>query len=249
MLLEKAIVLKNEELSEGVFSTVFSSRIAENCRPGQFVMVGTKSEAHLLKRPISICGADNMDKTIRLVYRIAGFGTRELSESKEGDEFELQGPAGNGFLEAFHRLIEDKNDAFDGYDGKRFLLIGGGIGAPPLLFLCQELKSKGISKDRISAVLGYRGEKNGLFLIKEFEEKSELILSTDDGSAGYRGTVMDAIRESGVEADIIFACGPLIMLKAVREYAKAKGIPAFISLEERMACGVGACLPRVVKTR
>ena len=107
----------------------------------------------------------------------------------------------------------------------------------------------GIEKDKITAVLGYAGMRTGIFLNEEFTKEVRVILSSDDGSVGIRGTVMDALTERELKPDIMYACGPLAMLKAVKEYASERFIPAYISLEEKMACGVGACLGCVVKTK
>ena len=236
MINEKARIIKFERLADQVFSTVFDSRIAEPAYPGQFVMVGTKSDSRLLRRPISICEADREKGTIRLVYRAVGYGTKELSEAKSGDSFDLLGPIGTGFpLDA----AQDK---------KQIILTGGGIGAPPLLQLARALRRTGIGKDSITAVLGYRSMKSGLFLNEEFSAEVNVILSTDDGSVGTSGTVVDALKERDLKPDIIYACGPLPMLKAVKDFAADSFIPAFISLEERMACGMGVCLGCMVKT-
>ncbi|MCR4589361.1 MAG: dihydroorotate dehydrogenase electron transfer subunit [Lachnospiraceae bacterium] len=237
MISEKARIISNEKLAEGVFSTVFESRISEIAVPGQFVMVGTGSDSRLLRRPISICEADRDKGTVRLVYRIAGYGTEELSGASAGDGFDMLGPVGNGFsLEK----AQDKKD---------ILLVGGGIGAPPLLSLARALRRTGIGKDGITAVLGYRSMNAGLFLNEEFGKEVKVLLSTDDGSVGIRGTVMDAIRERDLRPDIIYACGPMVMLKAIKEFAADNFIPAYISLEERMACGMGVCLGCMVRTR
>ncbi len=236
MVNEIAKIISHEKLADKVYSTIFETAVAETALPGQFVMVGTKSEARLLKRPISICETDREKHTIRLVYRIAGYGTKELSKAYKGDCFDLLGPIGNGFS------LEKAQDK------KNILLVGGGIGAPPLLSLAEALRRTGISKDSITAVLGYRSMKTGLFLNEEFGREARVLLSTDDGSVGVRGTVMDAIRERDLKPDIIYSCGPLVMLKAVKEFASEKFIPAYISLEERMACGMGACLGCMVKT-
>lgn len=237
MIQDKAKIITNEKLAEGVYSTVFKTDIALTSAPGQFIMVGTHSDSRLLKRPISICGTDREERTLRLVYRTVGYGTSELAKAEPGESFDLMGPVGNGFP------LEEAQDK------KHILLIGGGIGAPPLLSLASALRRTGIGKDSITAVMGYRSMKAGLFLNEEFSREVKLILSTDDGSIGIRGTVMDALKERDLNADLIYACGPLVMLKAVKRYAEERFIPAYISLEERMACGVGACLGCMVKTK
>ena len=236
MINEKARIIKSERLADQVFSTVFESRVAETAYPGQFVMVGTKSDSRLLRRPISICEADREKGTIRLVYRAVGYGTKELSQAENGDSFDILGPLGNGF------------PLDEAQDKKQIILTGGGIGAPPLLQLARALRRTGIGKESVTAILGYRSMKSGLFLNEEFAAEVNVILTTDDGSIGTRGTVMDAIKERALKPDIIYACGPLPMLKAVRDFAADSFIPAFISLEEKMACGMGVCLGCMVKT-
>ena len=125
-------------------------------------------------------------------------------------------------------------------EGKKVFLIGGGIGIPPMLQTAKELKAEK------TAVLGYRDE---LFLNEEFAEYADVYVATEDGSAGTKGNVLNAIKEKSLEADVIFACGPTPMLRALKEYAAEKNITCWISMEERMACGVGACLACVCKSK
>ncbi len=170
------------------------------------------------------------------MYRVAGEGTKELSKLMRDDEIEILGPLGNGFP----------------MQGGRCLLIGGGIGVPPMLELAKELSGQnridGVSSSALSltVVLGYRDAEN--FLKKEFEQYADVIIATDDGSVGTHGTVLDAIREHEVCADVIYACGPTPMLRGVKQYSQKQQIRTFLSLEERMACGVGACLGCVCKS-
>ena len=117
--------------------------------------------------------------------------------------------------------------------------MGGGIGIPPMLETAKELNAEK------TAVLGYRNE---LFLNDEFKKYAEVYVSTEDGSAGTRGNVLDAVRENALDAEVIFACGPAPMLRAIKAYALEKGIPCWISMEERMACGIGACLACVCRS-
>ncbi|SFK73081.1 dihydroorotate dehydrogenase electron transfer subunit [Lachnospiraceae bacterium KH1T2] len=230
-----AVVKKSERLADGIYSIWLDTEIAKTAMPGQFVMVNTHSDAHLLGRPISISDIRKEAGQIRLVFRVVGYGSRELSEAKVGDSFELMGPMGNGF--PVDKLSPET----------KVLLMGGGIGAPPLLGLANKLKKYGV--EQVSAVLGYRGETGGLFLAEDFKKFANVYIATDDGSSGTHGTVVDAVRENDIQADIIFACGPMPMLSAIKKLAAEKGISAYISLEERMACGVGACLGCVVKTK
>lgn len=210
-------------LAPGVFSLWLEApEIAENAVPGQFVSLYCKDADKLLPRPISICEIKQKEGLLRLVYRVVGAGTAEFSGYLAGDSVEVLGPLGNGFP----------------LSGKQPLLIGGGIGIPPMLEL-----SKQLSGD-VTIVLGYRD--SNLFLKKEFEKYGHVIIATDDGSVGTKGTVIDAIREHNIvktaDVDVIFSCGPSPMLRGVKAFGLEYGIPAYISMEERMACGVGACL-------
>ena len=220
---ETAIIKSQEQIGQGIFRMYLQTKqIAAGAVPGQFVSVYCKDSARLLPRPISICDADPKSGLLCLVYRVAGAGTAEFSAMKAGDELALTGPLGNGY-------------PLDKAEGKRALLIGGGIGIPPLHYLARTLKGEKC------AVLGYRSE---LFLKDDFAQGLQVptYIATEDGSAGAKGTVLDCIREYALEGDIIYACGPTPMLKALKEYAAQKGMECYLSLEQRMACGVGACL-------
>ena len=127
-------------------------------------------------------------------------------------------------------------------ENKKAILIGGGIGIPPMVGLAEALKDK----TEVQIVAGYRDE---LFLTKELQENGSLYIATEDGSCGTKGTVIDAIKDKGIQGDVIYACGPTPMLRAIKEYAMEKGIECQLSLEERMACGIGACLACVCKSK
>lgn len=227
---EKSVarVISQTEIAPNIYDMWLETGIAKNAHPGQFVGVYPHNKSTILPRPISICEV-NEDKTaLRLVYRIAGQGTTEFSGYHAGDTVEVLGVLGNGFP-----LEEGK--------GKRAFLMGGGIGVPPILQLAKELDA-----DK-SVLVGYRDKE--LFLKEDLDQYAKVYVATEDGSVGTKGNVMDAINANALEADVIFACGPMPMLRAIKKYAKEKNIPAYISLEEHMACGVGACLGCVVKTR
>ena len=177
-------------------------------------------------RPISICVVDKEQGRLRLVYRIAGKGTLEFSGYQTGDTLEIVGPLGNGFP-------LDK-----GYE--KVFLIGGGIGVPPMVELSRQLPGEK------QIVVGYRNSE--LFLKEELEQNGVVYVATEDGSVGTKGNVLDAIRENGLQADAMFACGPTPMLRALKAYAAEAGMDCYLSLEERMACGVGACLACVCKS-
>ena len=197
-----------------------TDKIAAQARPGQFVSVYCNDGGHLLPRPISLCEINQEKGTLRLVYRVVGKGTEMFAALKAGDSVEVLGPLGNGF-------------PMEEAEGKRVFLIGGGIGVPPMLETAKQLKGEPV------LVMGYRDE---LFLTDEMKKAGELVIATEDGSAGTKGNVLDAIRENDLKADMIFACGPKPMLRALKAYGLENNIPCYVSMEERMACGVGACL-------
>ena len=215
---EQAVIIRQEEISYGIFSMwLKTDKIAGQAGPGQFLSIYCHEGSRLLPRPISICEVDREDRAVRIVYRVAGKGTEELSGMRTGGSLEIVGPLGNGFP-----LKE-----------KKALLIGGGIGIPPLLQLAGELKCEK------QMVLGYR---DSLFLQKEFKRQGNVYIATEDGSYGTEGNVLDAIRENGLDGEIIYACGPTPMLRAVKAFARERKTECWVSLEERMACGIGACL-------
>ncbi len=217
---ERARVLSQECLAPGIYSMWIETGIAKEAVPGQFISLYSRDGSRLLPRPISLCEIG--DGRLRIVYRVAGAGTEEFSSYRAGDPADILGPLGNGFP------LEEAR-------GKKVLLVGGGIGVPPMLET-----GKALSGQDVTFVMGYRDGR--MFLKEDFEACGRLCVATEDGSFGTRGNVLDAIRENGLEADVIFACGPAPMLRALKEYGAQKGIPVWISMEERMACGIGACL-------
>ena len=226
---ECARILKQEEISEGIFSLwIESAQIARDARPGQFAALYCKDRSRLLPRPISICEADPDGNRIRLVYRVAGAGTAEFSALGAGDTLEITGPLGNGY----------PSEEVSRNDGSA-LLIGGGIGIPPMLELAKRMHCEK------TIVLGYRDH---IFMADAFSAYGPVYIATEDGSCGSRGNVMDCIRENGLRGDRIFACGPTPMLRSLQAYAREHAIPCWLSLEQRMACGIGACLACICHT-
>ena len=228
---ESAVVISQEMLTDGIFSMWLRTEAAKMAVPGQFISMYTNDGTKLLPRPISICEIDKENGALRVVYRVTGenTGTKQFSEAKAGDVIPVIGPLGNGF-------------PLDKADGKKAFLMGGGIGVPPILEL-----SKQLTNCEKQIVMGYRDANT--FLKEQFEENGAVYVSTEDGSVGTKGNVMDAIRENGLTADIIYACGPTPMLRAIKNFAEENGIECYISLEERMACGIGACLACVCKSK
>ncbi len=226
---EKVVITKTACLATGIYEMWFKTEnMAKAAKPGQFVSVYSNDGSKLLPRPISICRIEGDE--LRIVYRVTGkgTGTEEFSKMVAGQELEVQGPLGNGY------------DVNAPYASKKAILFGGGIGVPPMLELAKQLNCE---KD---IVLGYRDE---LFLNKEFESYGKVSIATEDGSCGTKGNVLDAVNALGITGDVIYACGPTPMLRAIKAYAQEHDIECYISLEEKMACGIGACLACVCKTK
>lgn len=222
-------VLKQEKLAEGVYSMwLAADEIAAVSVPGQFISIYSNDKSRMLPRPISLCEIDREAGSLRIVYRTVGKGTEEFSNACAGDTLDILGPLGNGF-------------PMEEIKGKHVLMIGGGIGVPPMLQTAKEADAD------VAIISGYRNA--DLFLEKELEAAGRLFIATEDGSVGTKGNVMDAIRENKIEPDIILACGPTPMLRAVKAYAEEKNITCYISLEEKMACGIGACLACVCQSK
>lgn len=258
---EIAVVVDQNALGSGIYDlTLKTTNIAKAAKAGQFVSVYSNDKSKLLPRPISLCGIDRDEDTIRLVYRVTGenTGTEEFSKLVMGDKIRILGPLGNGFT------VEP---------GKKAFLIGGGIGVPPMLQLAKDINSgvvqttgavdintqeKGQTEEKqinghgkkicdMNIIMGYRDENT--FLLDEFKEQADSFVATEDGSVGTKGNVIDAIKENGLEADVIYACGPMPMLRALKAYAMEHDMECYVSMEERMACGIGACLACVCKTK
>ena len=227
---ETALVVSQEQLADNIFSMWIQTEAAASAKPGQFISMYTNDGTILLPRPISICEIDRENGRLRVVYRVTGekTGTKEFSQMKAGDTIPVVGPLGNGF-------------PLEKAEGKKAFLMGGGIGVPPILELAKQLNCEK------QIVVGYRDEHT--FLKEQFEANGTLFISTEDGSVGTKGNVMHAIAENNLTADIIYACGPTPMLRAIKNYAEENGIECYISLEERMACGIGACLACTCKSK
>lgn len=216
-------LIKKDNPAENIWDyTVECPEIAEKARPGQFLHILCGGEAYL-RRPISIC--DVTGRNVRFIFRVKGVGTKALAEYSVGDMLDILGPLGNGF------------EIFDNTDGA-ILLIGGGIGVFPLYNLAKRLGGKA------TALLGF-GTKDDVIMTDAFAEHcKDVFLTTNDGSCGYHGFVTDIMNKIIASNKVagIYTCGPTPMMKAVSLAAKAAGVPVQASLEERMGCGVGACV-------
>lgn len=227
--IKDAVITSIVKVTEGIYSMwIKEEEMTQFAKAGQFISLYCQDGSRLLPRPISICEIDKNQGILRFLFRVVGKGTEEFSKLNSGDHIRVMGPLGNGFT----------------LEGEKAILIGGGIGIPPMLQLAKELKEKGC---QVQAVLGYRDK--DMFLKEEFQNYGDVYISTEDGSVGTKGNVIDAILANQLEADIIFACGPTPMLKGVKGYGEERGIKTQISLEEKMACGIGACLACVCQSK
>lgn len=216
-------LISNEETADGIFDMrleYLQDDLPVQC--GQFAHVYVPGKT--LRRPISVCDASG--GVLRLVYQVKGEGTKIMSKMQAGSDVDVLVPLGNGFK------IEQ---------GRRYCLIGGGIGAPPMLYTAKQC-------DNPLIITGFRN-KSLVILQDDFKAVGETLLCTDDGTAGRKGFVTDLLRERIAEIDEVCACGPTPMLKAVAAVCAEFKKPCQISLEERMGCGVGACLVCAVKVR
>lgn len=234
-----ATVVSNQPIADRVFRLeVQGDLIGEMTWPGQFVHVrcGTGIDP-LLRRPISICDVNVEEKILTMVFRVEGHGTKILSESVPGQPLDLLGPLGQGFP------IEERKE------GEHALLIGGGIGVPPLYYLGKELVKRGV---KVTYVIGF-GTASQVILEDELKSVGTTYVVTMDGSAGEKGLVTDVLNEQfNLEDsawDVLYSCGPLPMLKALQDRFQSTGKEGYLSLEQRMGCGVGACLACVCQTQ
>ena len=228
-------IISNKRIKENYFHCVVSClEIAPSALPGQFVniRVAGKNEP-LLRRPLSIHRVKG--KNIELFYEVVGDATKILSQKKPGEYLDIIGPLGNGFdlSSALHR--------------QKVILVSGGMGVAPLLFLAEKLKHK-----KICVLIGARSKKD-INCEKEFKKIGcNVKIATDDGSLGFKGRVTDLLKrllsDNNCSPEAIYACGPHPMLKVLAMISQEFNIPAQVSLEEHMACGVGACLGCVVET-
>lgn len=206
------------ELAPGIFDfRVACTDLAAIAKPGQFAQI--MLPGHTLRRPISICAIDKQRGELRFVFQVRGEGTAQLAQYRPGDRLEILAPLGQGFP------VDPS---------KRTLLIGGGIGVPPLLAAAQALGQNAVVS------LGFRSREL-VILEEDFKAAgAKVLVSTNDGSYGHHGLVTEPV--AGEDFEAVFACGPAPMLRAARQLAEAHGAAGYLSLEQRMACGVGACL-------
>ena len=217
-------VISNTPLTKDAYRMVLEGDTEWITRPGQFVNI--ELEGLYLRRPISISDWD--ERTITIIYKVVGRGTEQMSKMAQGVKLDLLTGLGNGFDTSI--------------ESERPLLVGGGVGVPPLYRLAKDLLAQG---KKVSVVLGFNTSSE-IFYADEFKALGvDLYVSTADGSMGVKGFVTDAIREAEIKFDYFYSCGPLPMLKALCDCCEVSGE---LSFEERMGCGFGACMGCSCKT-
>ena len=223
-------LIAQEEIAPRIFSMVLKGEMVEQMLPGQFLHIRVPDDSKLLRRPISISEIDPDSQTCRLIYRVEGGGTAIFSHLPVGSFLSVMGPQGNGFA------LKDLGQ------GARALIIGGGIGVPPLVQVAKQLHEQGVA---VHSVLGFANKK-AVILEEELKQYGQVTITTDDGSYGTKGYVSTIVDQMDQEFDAIYSCGAPGMLKYVN--TKFHDHPrAYISMESRMACGMGACYACVLK--
>ena len=228
--LETMKVVAQEEIAPAIYELVLEGEMVEAMRAGQFLHLRVPDDAHILRRPISISSINKSQNQCHLIYRIEGSGTAIFSTLKAGDSLDVMGPQGNGF------------DLSDLDQRSRVLLVGGGIGVPPLLEVARQLNERGVE---VTTVLGF-ATKDAVILGDVLSQYCKVFVTTDDGSYGIKGNVSVVIKELDSEFDAIYSCGAPGMMKYINQtfYNHPR---AYLSLESRMACGMGACYACVLK--
>lgn len=213
-------VIQNKELTKGVFEMLLESQnIAKAAAPGQFIHIKVNDSGYpLLRRPISIHFVDPAAGITAIVYHAVGQGTEMLSQVKAGDQLDVMGPLGHGF---------------PFFEGKRCAVVGGGMGTAPLLELARN----------ISDCDGYLGFRDCVYKLEDFEQSCKAVfVTTEDGSVGHKGYITEQLEKRISEYDVVYTCGPKPMMQKVMDICNRNHVECYVSIEERMGCGIGACL-------
>ena len=226
---EMMTVVSNRSIAHRIYELVLSGSLVQHMHiPGQFVHMKVGATP-LLRRPLSLCDINQQANECTIIYRVEGAGTTLLSQKARGETVDVLGPLGNGFpVTAAKR-------------GERALLVGGGIGVPPLFELAKQLSQNGVF---VTTVLGFQ-TKHVAFYDEKFASFGETYVATVDGSYGMKGFVTDVIRANDLSFDVLYACGPKPMLRALANDFPHQQV--YLSLEERMGCGIGACFACVCR--
>ena len=225
-------ITENIPLARDIYRMSLTAEAADlkGFAAGCFVHIKINDGALLLRRPISLYEVSQAQNTIRIIYKVLGRGTALLAQMKTGEELNILGPLGNGFP------ISETT--------RSVLLAGGGVGVPPLYELGKQLKAKQI---QITSVLGFQ-DAASVYAVQEFQALGKVLVSTMDGSIGQKGTILDVLTSQTIEFDTLYACGPKGMLRALDlKYRGQK--EGYLSFEERMACGIGACYGCMLQTK
>ena len=221
-------IIQHRQIAYETYEMILESEQAASLKPGQFVHIALPH--HVLRRPISVADVNQQDQTFTIIFKVFGDGTKALSHYQARDTLDVILPCGSYYP------IDDI--AID-----KALIVGGGVGVPPLYYLAKMLREKGVE---VTSILGFQGKEH-VFYEDEFKQLGDTYIATNDGSYGYQGFVTDVIREMTPSFDYYFSCGPTPMLQAVTNVMENR--KGFISLEERMGCGVGTCYACVVPLR
>jgi len=222
---EKMLLISQQKIAPDIYELVLKGDLVGTMlQAGQFVNIKTGDSGLILRRPISICNIDYEKSELTLIYRATGAGTKVLSEKKSGEYVDILGPLGTGF-----ELSKVEAD-------KTVVLVGGGIGVPPMYEAAKRLSACG---NKVIAILGFASRED-VFYEEKFKELADVYVATMDGSYGFKGNVVQLIQAEDFDFDWILGCGPHVMLSSLAtEYRGSKN--GFLSFEERMACGIGAC--------
>lgn len=218
-------ICQHQKLAANIFEMELEGDLVQQMeKPGQFVHIKVDDSFDvLLRRPISIAEVNKEEGKMKIIYRKEGQGTKRLSTKQKGEMLDVLGPLGNGFS------TEDLKR------GDQALIVGGGIGVPPLYELSKQLVQKGVT---VTHVLGFQS-KSVVFYEQEFKKWGKTFIATADGTYGKKGFVTDVIKDENLSFDTLYSCGPTPMLQAIETMYPNKNV--YISLEERMGCGIGAC--------
>ena len=219
----QAVIVENKPIAENIYEITFRLNEKPCVRPGQFGAISVGG-THLLRRPIAICKAE--DDLVSFCYQIKGEGTKKLKEMGAGNELNVLMPLGNGFF-----VTEEE---------QKVALVGGGVGIFPLVSVVRAYADK----KEISSFIGFRN-KGAVCAVEEFEKSASFTAVTDDGSYGDKMNSVQAFERAlkdGYRPDVVLSCGPTPMLRALKAVTEREQIPCYVSLEERMGCGIGACL-------
>ncbi|MTB64693.1 dihydroorotate dehydrogenase electron transfer subunit [Streptococcus sp. zg-86] len=232
ILKEMMTVVRQDCLAPKIFSLILKGEMVREMKPGQFLHLRVPDQAMLLRRPISISEIDVDRQEARLIYRVEGQGTAVFSQMQAGDEIDVMGPLGNGF--SLDHLES----------GQTILVIGGGIGVPPLVELAKQAHQRGV---KVVSVIGF-ADRQAVILEEELQRYGQVFVTTDNGSYGQKGYVSTIVDDLSQAFDAVYACGAPAMMTYVDQ--RFEDHPhAYLSLEARMACGMGACYACVVRPK